>query len=95
MPDSPDRWIVETDWLAARLDAPDLVVVDGSLHLPTAKRNAREEYKAAHIPGAYFFDIDAISDKSQSPPPYAAEPGAILIDDAQDGHRRWHARHRL
>lgn len=74
MPDSPNRWIVETDWLAAHLDAPDLVVVDGSLHLPTAKRNAREEYKGAHIPGAYFFDIDAISDKSNPLPHMLPSP---------------------
>ena len=74
MPESPNRWIVETDWLAARLDAPDLVVLDGSLQLPTAKRNAREEYKAAHIPGAYFFDIDAISDKSNPLPHMLPSP---------------------
>ena len=74
MPESPNRWIVETDWLAARLDAPDLVVLDGSLHLPTAKRNAREEYKGAHIPGAYFFDIDAISDKSNPLPHMLPSP---------------------
>jgi thiosulfate/3-mercaptopyruvate sulfurtransferase len=74
MPASPSRWIVETDWLAARLDAPDLVLLDGSLHLPTAKRNARDEYKAAHIPGAYFFDIDAISDKSNPLPHMLPSP---------------------
>jgi thiosulfate/3-mercaptopyruvate sulfurtransferase len=71
---SPSRWIVETDWLAARLDAPDLVIVDGSLHLPTAKRNAHAEYKAAHIPGAYFFDVDAISDKSNPLPHMLPSP---------------------
>ena len=74
MPEPKNRWIVETDWLAAHLDAPDLVVLDGSLHLPTAKRNAREEYKAAHIPGAYFFDIDAVSDKSNSLPHMLPSP---------------------
>ena len=63
-----DKWLVETDWLATRLDAPGLVVVDGSMHLPTAKRNARAEYLAAHIPGALFFDIDDISDKSSTLP---------------------------
>lgn len=74
MPDTAKRWTVETDWLAAHLNAPDLVVLDGSLHLPTAKRNAREEYKAAHIPGAYFFDIDAISDKSNPLPHMLPSP---------------------
>ncbi len=65
----PGSYVVETDWLAARLDAPDLVVLDGSWHLPTARRNAREEYEQEHIPGALFFDIDAISDEA-SPLPH-------------------------
>lgn len=61
-------WIVETDWLAERLDAPDIVVVDASLHLPITGRNAKAEYLAEHIPGALFFDIDDIADeKSQLP----------------------------
>lgn len=62
-------YVVETDWLAARLDAPDLVVLDGSWHLPAAGRNARAEYEAEHIPGALFFDIDEISDET-SPLPH-------------------------
>jgi thiosulfate/3-mercaptopyruvate sulfurtransferase len=63
MADGAQKWLVETDWLAAHLDAPDLVVLDGSMHLPTAKRNARAEYLAGHIPGALFFDIDDIADE--------------------------------
>ncbi|HXF53164.1 MAG TPA: 3-mercaptopyruvate sulfurtransferase [Hyphomicrobiaceae bacterium] len=62
------KWLVETDWLAARLDAPDLMVLDGSWHLPTAQRDARAEYQREHIPGAQFFDIDELSDeRSQLP----------------------------
>ena len=64
----PGSYLVETDWLAAHLDAPDVVVLDGSWHLPTAKRDPRAEYDAEHIPGAIFFDIDSISDKSSSLP---------------------------
>jgi thiosulfate/3-mercaptopyruvate sulfurtransferase len=62
------RRLVTTQWLADHLDAPDIVVVDGSYYLPTMKRNAREEYLAAHIPGAVFFDIDEISDHSSDLP---------------------------
>lgn len=64
----PAKWIVETSWLAAHLDSPDLVLLDGSMHLPTSGRNARKEYAAEHIPGAYFFDIDEVADKSNSLP---------------------------
>jgi thiosulfate/3-mercaptopyruvate sulfurtransferase len=68
MPTSPSHWLVETDWLASHLAAPDVIVLDGSMHLPTTGRNARAEYAEAHIPGALFFDIDEISDKSSALP---------------------------
>ena len=68
MPDLKGRTIVETDWLADHLDAPDIIVLDGSTHLPTAGRDARAEYAAEHIPGAQFFDIDLIADKSNPLP---------------------------
>ncbi len=62
------KWIVETDWLAAHLSSPDVVILDGSMHLPTSGRNAKEEYAAGHIPGAIFFDVDTVSDKSNPLP---------------------------
>lgn len=68
MPHSAETWIVETDWLAERLDAPGLVVLDGTWHLPTAGRDARAEYLAEHIPGAQFFDIDDLSDETSTLP---------------------------
>ena len=62
------RWLVTTEWLAARLGAPDLVVLDGSYYLPTQNRDAEAEYLAGHIPGAVRFDIDAVSDHSNPLP---------------------------
>jgi thiosulfate/3-mercaptopyruvate sulfurtransferase len=62
------RWLVSTEWLAERLGRPEVVVVDGSYYLATAGRDARQEYLAGHIPGAVFFDIDAVSDKSTDLP---------------------------
>ena len=62
------QWLVTTDWLAARLGKPDIAIVDGSFYLPTLKRDARAEYLAGHIPGAAFFDIDAIADHSTELP---------------------------
>ena len=47
-------------WLADRLGAPDVAVVDGSFYLPAMKRDAAAEYLAGHIPGAVRFDIDEI-----------------------------------
>jgi thiosulfate/3-mercaptopyruvate sulfurtransferase len=61
-------WLTETDDLARELDAPDLVIIDASWHMPDAGRNAHDEYLAGHIPGAIFFDIDEIADtKSKLP----------------------------
>ena len=55
--------LVSTDWLAAELAAPDLVVLDASWYMPGNARNARTLYAAAHLPGARFFDIDQIADQ--------------------------------
>ena len=68
MPASPSKWLVETEWLAERLGSPDLIVLDGSMHLPTSGRNARAEYSASHIPDALYFDIDVVADKSNPLP---------------------------
>lgn len=80
------RWLITTDWLAAHLDDPNLVIIDGSWFLPGSGRDARQEYAAAHIPGAVFFDIDAIADTSNplphmlpSPADFAAAVGALGI----------------
>lgn len=54
-------WVTETDELARELDAPDLVIIDASWHMP-GEGDARGEYLAEHIPGAIFFDIDEIAD---------------------------------
>ncbi len=78
--------LVTTEWLAARLGEPEVSVVDGSFYLPALKRNAKEEFLAAHIPGAAFFDIDAIADHSTELPhmlpgatQFAKEAGALGI----------------
>ena len=52
-------------------------MVDGSYYLPAMKRNAREEYLAGHIPGAVYFDIDAISDHSSDLPHMLPSPEAF------------------
>ncbi|RME65528.1 MAG: 3-mercaptopyruvate sulfurtransferase [Alphaproteobacteria bacterium] len=59
---SPTADLVTTDWLAQRLDAPDIRIVEASWHLPDAGRDAKRDYAEAHIPGAVFFDIDDIAD---------------------------------
>lgn len=62
------KWLVETEWLASRLDAPDLVVLDASLHIPVTGRDPKAEFRQAHIPGALYFDMDDISDEKNPLP---------------------------
>jgi thiosulfate/3-mercaptopyruvate sulfurtransferase len=57
------------------------VVVDSSWHMPASGRSGREEYLAAHVPGARFLDIDALSDRSNPAPhmlPTAADFRAAM-----------------
>ena len=87
-PSPTSRWLVSTDWLAEHLRDPHVVVVDGSYFLPTQKRDAHAEYRAGHIPGAVFFDIEAVSDHSTDLPHMLPGPtqfgeavGALGIGD--------------
>ncbi len=54
--------LVSTDWLAAQLGRPDLVVFDATKYLPNEARDGRSEFRSAHIPGARYFDIDEVAD---------------------------------
>lgn len=67
--------LVTTAWLAERLQAPDVRVVDATWVMPDSGRDARAEYEAAHIPGAVYFDIDEICDET-SPYPHMVPSAA-------------------
>ena len=79
MVDDPEV-LVSTAWLAERLGAPGLRVLDASWYLPDAGRDPRAEYEAAHVPGARFVGLDAVSDAA-SPLPHTA-PGADAFGHA-------------
>jgi thiosulfate/3-mercaptopyruvate sulfurtransferase len=79
---------VTTEWLAAHLGDPNVIVLDGSWHMPNAARNAQAEYLAGHIPGGVFFDIDGIADTTTdlphmlpTPADFAHMVGALGISD--------------
>ena len=61
--------IVSCAWLAERLDAPDIRVIDATWFMPGGPRDAKALFEERRIPGAIFFDIDAIAD-TQSPLPH-------------------------
>ncbi|AMJ60202.1 3-mercaptopyruvate sulfurtransferase [Bosea sp. PAMC 26642] len=83
-----DNVFVSTEWLAERLNAPDIVVVDGSWYLPVHARDPHADYAARRIPGALRFDIDAVKDTASDlphmlprPEVFAATVGAMGIGD--------------
>jgi thiosulfate/3-mercaptopyruvate sulfurtransferase len=62
----PDA-LVSTEWLAARLSDPGVAILDATWFLP-GQGDGRTEYDKAHIPGAVFFDIDAVADETTNLP---------------------------
>jgi thiosulfate/3-mercaptopyruvate sulfurtransferase len=63
-----DDPLVSTDWLAAHLDDPKVKVIDATFKMPGVLPLPKDDYLAAHIPGAVFFDVDAVSDHSNPLP---------------------------
>jgi thiosulfate/3-mercaptopyruvate sulfurtransferase len=49
--------LVGTGWLASRLGEPGLVVADVRWYLDPARRG-RDAWRAGHVPGAVFLDVD-------------------------------------
>ena len=84
-PPAKSRWLVSTDWLAEHLRDPGLVVVDGSWYLPAENRDGFEEYLAAHLPGAVFFDVDEIADHSRGLPHMLPPPDVFSLHMARLG----------
>jgi thiosulfate/3-mercaptopyruvate sulfurtransferase len=85
-PKSSSQWLKTTEWLAGELGKPNVVVVDASYYLPTQKRDPKAEYLSSHIPGAVFFDLNAIADSSTDlphmlpgPDQFGAAVGALGI----------------
>jgi len=81
--------LVSTDWLASEIGAPDLSIIDASWYLPAQNRNGQAEYLERHIPGAVFFDIDAVADTATNlphmlptPEGFAAMVGAMGISNS-------------
>lgn len=80
--------LVGTSWLAKHLEHPELRLIDASWYLPAMGRNGRLEYKAGHIPGAVFADLELLADETApfphtlpAPEVLAARLGALGIGD--------------
>ncbi len=84
------RWFVSTEWVQGHLTEDYVAIVDGTWHLPGSGRDGRSDYLAGHIPGAVFFDIDAIADTTNPLPhmlpsaeKFATAVGELGINEQQ------------
>ena len=85
--------LVSADWLMDHIADPDLRVIEATWYPDWISREttARQEYEAGHIPGAAFFDIDAIADPDTDLPHMLPSP--VMFSSGMrkmgigDGHR--------
>src|SRR5438045_830281 len=63
-----DDPLVSTDWLSARIDDLKVKIIDASFKMPGVLPLPLDDYLGAHIPGAVFFDVDAIADHNDARP---------------------------
>ncbi len=79
---APRKGLISADTLHAYLaqgqddDGHPLCVLDATFHIPPSPRQAETEYGEQHLPGALFFDINAIADPDS--------PYAHTVPSAQD-----------
>lgn len=73
-------FFVAADWLAEHIDDPEIQILDARMAPPGQKdRDVGEEYRAGHIPGAVFFDIEALSDHTSPLPHMMPRPEAFAV----------------
>ncbi|MEO1641988.1 MAG: sulfurtransferase, partial [Pseudomonadota bacterium] len=68
--------LVTAAWLKDNISAPDLRVVDATWVPPflVGRKSGQETYDQGHIPGAVFFDIDAVADPDSDLPHMLPSP---------------------
>ena len=68
MTSSTDDPLVTTDWLAAHLNDATVKIIDASYKMPGVLPLPSDDYLAAHIPGAAFFNVNTIADPNDPRP---------------------------
>lgn len=73
-------WFVAADWLAEHIDDPEIQIIDARMAPPGQEdRDVADEYRSGHIPGAVFFDIEALSDHTSPLPHMMPRPEAFAV----------------
>jgi thiosulfate/3-mercaptopyruvate sulfurtransferase len=81
--------LVSTEWLAEHLKDANVKLLDATFKLPGVLPLPKDDYLAAHIPGAVYFDVDAVSDHSNPLPhmfpsaeQFGRDVGALGVSNA-------------
>jgi thiosulfate/3-mercaptopyruvate sulfurtransferase len=81
--------LVSTEWLAEHLKDANVKLLDATFKLPGMLPLPKDDYLAAHIPGAVYFDVDAVSDHSNPLPhmfpsaeQFGRDVGALGVSNA-------------
>lgn len=73
-------FFVATDWLAEHINDPAIQIIDARMAPPGQEhRDMAGEYRAGHLPGALFFDIEALSDHTSTLPHMMPRPEAFAV----------------
>lgn len=71
---------VTSEWLAEHLDDPEIQIIDARMAPPGQEhRDVPGEYRAGHLPGAVFFDIEALSDHTTALPHMMPRPETFAV----------------
>ena len=73
-------FFVAADWLAEHINDPEIQILDARM-APAGQEDLdiAGEYRAGHIPGALFFDIDALSDHTSPLPHMLPRPETFAV----------------
>jgi thiosulfate/3-mercaptopyruvate sulfurtransferase len=73
-------FFVAADWLIEHSDDPEIQLIDARM-APVGQehRDMKAEYRAGHLPGAVFFDIEALSDHTSPLPHMLSRPETFAV----------------
>jgi thiosulfate/3-mercaptopyruvate sulfurtransferase len=73
-------YFVAADWLAEHINDSDIQILDARLAPPGQEyRDMAAEYRAGHLPGAVFFNIETLSDRTNPLPHMLPRPEAFAV----------------
>jgi thiosulfate/3-mercaptopyruvate sulfurtransferase len=78
--------LVSADWAVAQPDGA-ACFIDATYYLPPEGKDAAALFEAAHVPGAYFFDLDKVCDPQTDLPHMLPSPALFAAAVSEMGVR--------